>query len=169
MPENINWTDERILTAFVSEMIARKTPEGLSNQERDKILRVLLGQLNEWVEHALIAALPDEKLAELNALLDDGGDDASIDLVFDKSGIDFDEVTRRALEEFRNNYLEKGDNIALIAKADEMIERFEREVPVGQGHSPELDAVYAAAAAEGEVDPVAVEVNSNNMAMAGER
>lgn len=167
MPENINWTDERILTTFVGDMVTRKTPEGLSNQERDKIIRALLRQLDEWVEHALIASLPDEKLAELNDLLDNNGSDEAIDRVFDESGIDFDEVTKRVLEEFRNNYLANGDNAALLAKEDEARAEYEQTTPLGQGHSPELDAVYAAAAAKGEVDPVALELS--NMAMAGER
>ncbi len=141
MPENIKLSDERILQIFVNKMITEKTPQGLDEASRDKIGRVLIEQLNQRMEYALIAALPDDRLAELNDLLDQNGDGAAIDRVFD-------EVSRRALEEFRREYLEHGDNAALIRIADEQTAEFLRSTPAGQGHAADLDAIYAAHAEE---------------------
>ena len=148
MPENIKLSDERILQIFVNKMITEKTPQGLDEASRDKIGRVLIEQLNQRMEYALIAALPDDRLAELNDLLDQNGDGAAIDRVFDESGVDYDEVSRRALEEFRREYLEHGDNAALIRIADEQTAEFLRSTPAGQGHAADLDAIYAAHAEE---------------------
>ena len=148
MPQDINLSDERILQIFVNKMITEKTPQGLDDGDRDKISRVLIEQLNQRMEYALIAALPDDKLTELNNLLDNNGKDDAIDGVFDNSGVDFDAVSQQTLEAFRQEYLEHGDNAALIKLADEQTAAFLSSAPVGQGHAPDLDAIYAAHADE---------------------
>lgn len=148
MPENIKLSDERILQIFVSKMITEKTPQGLDEASRDKISRVLIEQLNQRMEYALIAALPDDKLNALNDLLDQNGDDAAIDRIFDESGVDFDAVSKRTLDEFRQEYLKHGDNAALIRMADEEMAQFLQTAPAGQGHAADLDAIYAAHAEE---------------------
>lgn len=164
MPENINLSDERVLRIFVSKLITEKTPQGLEDEDRDKISRVLIEQLNERMEYALIAALPDESLAKLNDLLDNDDDSDAIDQVFDTSGVDFDAVARRTLDEFRRDYLANGDNAALIRLADEQMAEFLRTTPAGQGHSPELDAIYAAHAEEDR----AIDMKYGQMVAAGE-
>lgn len=148
MPQDINLSDERILQIFVNKMITEKTPQGLDDGDRDKISRVLIEQLNQRMEYALIAALPDDKLTELNNLLDNNDKDDAIDGVFDNSGVDFDAVSQQTLEAFRQEYLEHGDNAALIKLADEQTAAFLSSAPVGQGHAPDLDAIYAAHADE---------------------
>lgn len=165
MPENIKLSDERILQIFVNKMITKKTPQGLDDEDRDKISRVLIEQLNQRMEYALIAALPDDKLAELNDLLDSDGDSEAINHVFDDSGVDFDAVSKQTLEAFRQEYLQTGDNAALIRLADEQTAAFLRSAPEGQGHTPDLDAIYAAHAEEDR----AIDMKySNQMAVAGE-
>jgi len=165
MPENIKLSDERILQIFVNKMITEKTPQGLDDEDRDKISRVLIEQLNQRMEYALIAALPDDKLAELNDLLDGDGDSEAIDRVFDTSGVDFDAVSKQTLEAFRQEYLQRGDNAALIRLADEQTAAFLRSAPAGQGHAPELDEIYAAHADEDK----AIDMKySTQMATAGE-
>lgn len=113
----------------------------------------------------MIAALPDDKLAELNDLLDQEDASEAINRVFDDSGVDFDAVAKQTLEAFRKEYLEKGDNDALIKAADEQTAAFLRSAPEGQGHSPDLDAIYAAHAEEDK----AIDMKfSRQMAAAGE-
>lgn len=166
MPENIKLSDEGILRIFVRKMIAEKTPQGLSDEDRDKISRVLIDQLNERMEYAMIAALPDDKLTALNDLLDaNSGDNAAIDRIFDESGVDFDAVSKRTLEEFRQEYLQNGDNASLIRLADAQKAEFLRSAPEGQGHAPELDAIYAAHAEEDQAIDMAY---NRQMVMAGE-
>ena len=164
MPENIGLSDERIMQIYVNKMVTDKSGQDLDEEDVDKITRVLISQLNERLEHAVISALPDEALAELNDLLDENGTTEEIDRVFDESGMDFDAVVKQTLEDFRQDYLQNGDNAALIKKADEQTAEFLATAPEGQGHEAELDDIYKANAAEDKD----IDMKYGSIATAGE-
>lgn len=102
-----NYSDERMLMAYVDSMIAeRGAAEGLSNEERDALRRVLFEELNDAMEKAMLMALPDEKLAELERILDENGSDEVLEEFFDGTDdIDMTPAIEAAMEKFREDYL----------------------------------------------------------------
>lgn len=109
MPK-INFSEEQVLENFVRQMV---TDKGLLEEDRNqngKIQHELLGALDAAIEKAMIAALPDAKLMELNQLLDAGADDAQIETVFAGAGVNYEVVAGRTMAAFREAYLSKGDS-----------------------------------------------------------
>lgn len=74
--------------------------------EREAEKQRLFNELNDLVLRAVMRALPDDKLAELNHVLDeDEMSEEQIDKVVNDSGVDMAEVTRTVLTKFENEYL----------------------------------------------------------------
>lgn len=103
MPE-IDFNDERALMAFVDKMITDKDA-GVSAEERARLRGELYEKMNERIERAMIGALPDQMLIELDKSIDNGMTDEEIEEFFEGTGIGFSEVVQKAMKEFREEYL----------------------------------------------------------------
>ncbi len=109
MMPNINSEQEQVMEAFVHQMVADKGLLEEDQKQNGKIQQELRVQLDEVMDRSLIDALPEEKLVELDKMLDAGATDDEIENFFDTAGVDFEAAMRGAMEEFRRQYLE-GNN-----------------------------------------------------------
>lgn len=109
MMPNINSEQEQVMEAFVHQMVADKGLLEEDQKQNGKIQQELRTQLDEVMDRSLIDALPEEKLVELDKMLDAGATDDEIENFFDTAGVDFEAAMRGAMEEFRRQYLE-GNN-----------------------------------------------------------
>lgn len=103
MPENK--TKEETIVAFVDQMLAEAQIAGMSPEEQTALKAQLEDGADDVVEMALIEALPDEKLIELNELLDNNAPDEDLDGFFASAGVDFAEVVGNALLKYRQDFL----------------------------------------------------------------
>lgn len=106
MPEDKN-NAEGVLSSFLDQMIAAKG-ENLGKNERLSLREELKAQLDEKINEAVIAALPDDKLTELDGLMDKEASDDEIEKFFDEVGINFDKVALQAALQFQKDYLRDG-------------------------------------------------------------
>ena len=68
----------------------------------------LIDKISEKINLLTVKSLPDEDLKKLNDELDGGkATDESIMKIVDGAGVNMEEVTERALKEFREEYLGK--------------------------------------------------------------
>ncbi len=137
MPE-MKISDERVLAAFVDKMITDKNAL-VTERERTALYRILREQLNVKIEQAMLSALSDEEMMKLNTMLDEGASDEEIEALFNESGADFAGAVEHALTEMRNNYLENGDNDALLRQSQEQYAEFLATAPDGQGYPVGMD------------------------------
>lgn len=104
MPE-IKPTDTEMLMAFVDKML---TDKGLmlSADEKQKLRAVMFSGLEAMIEQAVIRALPDEKLMELDAIAEGTEmSDERIQAVFDESGVDFEPVVVKTMKDYKARFL----------------------------------------------------------------
>lgn len=95
------------LTAFVEQMIADKG-EQLNADELNNEKTKLVGLLNDELDEAMVNALPEDKAAELEKLLDEKGDDATeneITAVIYGSQNLINDAIEKTMSEFREAYL----------------------------------------------------------------
>ncbi len=93
-------TQGMILDAMIDKMIAEKG-ENISEEERER----LKDQLGERLETAMVMALPDAKMMQLDRMLDGEVDDAAMDKFFAEAGVDFSPVIEAEAEKFRQEFL----------------------------------------------------------------
>ena len=94
------------LDQFVGDMLAAKEFSGVTDDVRKQLISDLKKELVNMINRALINALPDEKVDELNTLLDDTSvDDAQIERFITESGVDAQDVAARTMLRFRDSYL----------------------------------------------------------------
>lgn len=98
MPEDTP-TKAKLINVFVDKMMADKGVSGAALKDRLKT------ELDERVEQAMVRALPDEKLVELDGMLDSDVSDDEIEKFFKESGVNFVEVVERTMAEFRKSFL----------------------------------------------------------------
>lgn len=99
-----NLSDDRVLLAFVDKMVTDKNPDV------DEVTRVALRaelkyQLEERIERAIVMALPDQQLVELDQLLEEDASDEEVIELFENSGVDFEMAVNREMKAFREAYL----------------------------------------------------------------
>ena len=95
--------DEGAVQRLVREMVERK---GVPEASRADEERRILGLLEEMVQDEVVAALPPEKLEELNDLLD--GEDFSeerLEEILSSSKMSPEAAAKKVLEEFYREYL----------------------------------------------------------------
>lgn len=103
MPE-IKLDDEKVLRMFVDKLIADKGGDTLDAKQKKTLQKELFKKLNERMQAAMVRALPDAKLMELEGLLDAGAPDEEIESFFANSGVSFDAALRQTMSEFRDAY-----------------------------------------------------------------
>lgn len=101
MPEN-KPTKAKIINVFVDKMMSDK---GVNDETLKEQLKA---KLDEQIEQAMIRALPDEKLVELEAMLDRDASDDEIEKFFDESGVDFQVAVEDTMAAFRAAFLNNG-------------------------------------------------------------
>lgn len=100
-------TKSRVLAAFVSQLIKDKGLTELDSAARADLKRKLMQELNSEIERAYIMAMSDEQLIQMNEMLDTGASDEEIGELFETSGVNYEEVTVKAMQAFRNNFLKE--------------------------------------------------------------
>ncbi len=105
MMPDVDISTDRVMRAYIDDMITQKGVANIDQDQRARLRQKLFKIFDERVQDAMIAALPDDKLIELDEKLNRGISDDDLGKFFDDAGVDFDEVAERALEQFRNEYL----------------------------------------------------------------
>lgn len=101
------------LDAFIREIIEAKQLPGLTEEAKVGLLEEMRERLLDMINRALIEALPDDKVAELSKLMDgDGLTDEQLQDFIEKSGIDIEGVTAKAMLAFRGLYLQTAEERA---------------------------------------------------------
>ena len=96
--------DEKVLTAFVDRLIANKGGSTLDATQKETLQGELLEQLDDRIQHAMIGALPDAKIVELEKLLDADAPDEEVEKIFQESGADYSHAIRKAMDDFQTDY-----------------------------------------------------------------
>lgn len=105
--------EQEELDRFVSSLIAEKHIEGITPEGRARVAQEIKEQLVEQINRAVLDRLPDEKLDELNRLMDAGNFGAEdMQNFINNSGVDIPKVTAETLLYFRSFYLGKTGNQA---------------------------------------------------------
>lgn len=103
MPENkIN--ADGVISSFLDQIIAAKG-EKLSKNERLSLRQELFAELDDKIDAAMIAALPDDKLLELNQKIDGDASEEDLDKFFADAGVDFNKVALQVALQFREDQL----------------------------------------------------------------
>ncbi len=117
MPEN-KLNDEKVLQMFVDRLIADKGGDMLDAKQKETLQGELMAELDERMQQAMIRALPDAKLMELEKMLDADASDEEIESFFANAskdaGVDFDPEIRKVFEAFRTDYFK--DKIKVSVK-----------------------------------------------------
>lgn len=100
-------TKSRVLAAFVSQLIKDKGLTELDSAARADLKRKLMQELNSEIERAYIMAMSDEQLIQMNEMLDTGASDEEIGELFETSVVNYEEVTVKVMQAFRNNFLKE--------------------------------------------------------------
>jgi dihydropteroate synthase len=98
--------EDEVLSKFIEDMIAEKDFDGLSEEARDYIATDLKSSFLNLLNRSVIEAMPDDKIEELNKLLDD--DSKTIEDMqkfVSESGVDAKQITLDVMFRFRELYL----------------------------------------------------------------
>ena len=93
------------LDNFVDELLAAQGIDQLEPEVRDQLAQDLTDRLNDRLEAAMIAELPENKLPELEALLDQQVEINELQKFFAENIVDLPAVLARELAAFRQSYL----------------------------------------------------------------
>lgn len=99
--------NSKSLVAFVEQMITDKGEQmGVDELENEKTR--LSGLLNDELDEAMVNALPDDKAAELEKLLDEKGDEATENeitaIIYGSQNL-INDAIEKTMSEFRDAYL----------------------------------------------------------------
>ena len=98
---------QKQLEDFANDLLTEKNLPGLTDDVRPMVVEELVETLHELINRALIDTLPDDKVDELSALLDNA--DVTPEQIFElikSSGIDSQQVVTDTLSRFRDLYLQ---------------------------------------------------------------
>ena len=94
------------IDSFVDSLIKEKKMQGLTPEGYEQVASELKAAVIEQINRALLNQLPDEKLDELNDLLDSGEmDEAKMQDFLMNSGLDIPKITTETLLYFKAFYL----------------------------------------------------------------
>ncbi len=96
------------LDQFIKSMLDAKKLTGINDEVRDQLTVDLKERLLDQINKALIDAVPDEKMDEFEALLDDEStSDESVQDFIAHSGVDVKSVTSSAMVRFYDLYVSR--------------------------------------------------------------
>lgn len=95
------------LDKFIADILEAKQLSGVDDLVRDQLISDLKNSLLDQINRALINALPEDKLDELNTMLEDDSvaDEAVQQFIMD-SGVNVQRVTVETMLAFRSLYLQ---------------------------------------------------------------
>ena len=99
-------TNEEVISEFAKNLLAEKGLKTVNDDIKKDILILIEEKLTDTINEALIYALPDEKIVELEKLAD--RDDVTARWVTDlimNSGIDVNGIIMQTMSEFRESFL----------------------------------------------------------------
>lgn len=98
------------LDRFVRGIIADKALPGVDDDVREQLVKDLKERLLDQVDRAIIDAIPDDRIDDFNALLDDPNTtDQGVKEYISQCGVDIQGVTTNAMLRFRDLYLTPED------------------------------------------------------------
>lgn len=96
-------TQENSIDVFVERLMAEKGDAGGADQS--KLKAELQERVVEKTEEAMLKALPDEKLIELERKLDEGMSDDDLGKFFLNAGVDYQPAVQQAMQELKTEFL----------------------------------------------------------------
>lgn len=93
------------IDSLVSEIIETKGFPGLTPEVKAQLTTDLRSKLLDQIDRAVIAALPESSVNQLNQILDNGGGDAEVQRIISESGVNVKQVTLATIMGFRSLYL----------------------------------------------------------------
>jgi len=93
------------LDKFVDELLAAQGIEGVDTEIREQLIEDLTTRLNDRLEAAMVAELPEDKLPELEQLLDRKNNEMDLQKFFADNIPDLPALLARELAAFRQDYL----------------------------------------------------------------
>ncbi len=99
--------DEELLTLFVNQLVEAKTGvKDMSIELKEQIKGQLKERLEYELQKDLLMALPEEKLAEIEQMSENGvADTDEFGQVLEEAGIDIDAIMQKTLTRFKDEYL----------------------------------------------------------------
>ncbi len=98
--------DSKELDSFIDDILKQKNYQSVSEEGYKAMKDEMKGILVEQINKAALMAMPDEKLDELNARLDDGSiQPDQISTFVAESGVDLAKITTETMIYFRSPYL----------------------------------------------------------------
>lgn len=109
MPE-FQISNNKLLSLFVDRLMADKGAGALGLDEQRALKTKLMRKLDRDIQEAMLDALPDERLEELDRRLDEGMTDEELELFFEYNSpeVEMKLIITRTLERFREDYLTTG-------------------------------------------------------------
>ena len=101
-----NMSNEEFLEAFAKGLLVEKGLGEMDDETRAEMIKDLVERITTFVNRAVLEALPEDKLEQINQLADGDVSVDEINKVVQESGIDTDQITTNALEKFRSIYLD---------------------------------------------------------------
>ena len=93
------------LDKFVDELLAAQGIEGVDTEIREQLIEDLTTRLNDRLEAAMVAELPEDKLPELEQLLGRKNNEMDLQKFFADNIPDLPALLARELAAFRQDYL----------------------------------------------------------------
>lgn len=101
-----NMSEDELLDVYVSQLIFDKGLKDLNDDLLREVHKDIKERLVFQINRAMVAALPDDKLDELNKMLDEGRADAeNVSQLVNDAGIDAEKITEETMKKFREVYL----------------------------------------------------------------
>ncbi len=99
-------SNEQILEVIAKSLLIEKGFTDLEPEVEQDMVKELVARETEYVNRALLAALPDDKMLELEKLADDENvSEEQLTKLVASADIDAEAISSKALEEFRDLYL----------------------------------------------------------------
>ena len=102
-------SEDEILNVFAEGLLMEKGLGEMEPEIKDELREDLVQRLTAQINQAVINALPEEKMRELNTLLESGeASGEKINQIVASAGIDTDTIVSEAMQTFRGVYLGEG-------------------------------------------------------------
>ena len=101
--------EPEILEQFADHLIGEKYPDHPISSHAN-IKKEIMKALDHQILKGILGSLTKEQGAELNRLLDKTEDPAAFEAFFTRYNIDLEENIKNTMVNFRNNFLEGGQN-----------------------------------------------------------
>lgn len=95
------------LDTFIKDIIDTKQLPGITDEMKSGLIEEMRERLFDLINRALVEAIPEDKVAGFDALLDDEStSDEDVQAFIANTGVDVQRVTSKSMLTFRNLYLQ---------------------------------------------------------------